>query len=266
MQDSVYLENNFSQISSPKSQLVAIHGLGTYSGWYRSLGEQLFKSEIAITSIDLPGFGRSGKRGEVSSFREWIESVKFAWSQTAANNPKKLYLLGHSLGAVLCMAALKELEPKPSGIILTSPGFMAHPQSWKTFEFVLPNVIKALQDSPEKVAFPFPKEVFDSVQKGTHKLDFLTGEVKPKLLLEILKVSGPAWLNFNQLREIPLLMVLAGQEKFCLNPPSELFFNLCNSPEKTLKIFSEAPHDLFVAPEADEINAYINEWLVHQSK
>ena len=77
----------------------------------------------------------------------------------------------------------------------------------------------------------------------------------------MLKVGQKAFWSFGNLKDLPLLMILAGQDKFCLNSASEIFFNLANSSQKTLKTYPKAAHDLFVLPEADDVNHFIADWI-----
>lgn len=261
LNETVYLENNFSSISSQKSQLVAVHGMGTYSGWFNELTDILAEIQIGTVTFDLPGFGRSAKRGEINSYKCWIEATKTAWQQANQNSNKDTFLLGHSLGAIIALASIKELNPKPKGVILTVPGLSANYKTWGLFDFVIPTFFKGLINSPDKVTYPISHEVFDSIKKGKHQLDFLTAEVKPKLFLETLKITQKAWSNVFAFAEIPVLMILSEDDPICDPKVSRTFFNLCNSSNKTLKNYSGIDHDLFVLPEAEEINGVIADWM-----
>jgi alpha-beta hydrolase superfamily lysophospholipase len=172
LNETVYLENNFSLISSHKSQVLAVHGMATYAGWFEGLSEKLAEDKIVTNTFDLPAFGRSGKRGELKSHKQWIEATTLAWQDAVARSPKEMFLLGHSLGAVVSMASLPFLEPKPKGIILTVPGFSANYKTFDLWEFVLPTFLKGLLDLPDKTSFPLAEEVYESIQKGIHSPDF----------------------------------------------------------------------------------------------
>ncbi|MDJ0626065.1 MAG: alpha/beta fold hydrolase [Candidatus Caenarcaniphilales bacterium] len=265
LEETVYVENNFSTISSQKSQIVAVHGIGTYSGWFDELTDILADRQIASTTFDLPGFGRSGERGCLSSYKSWTEALSRTWAQASEISPKDTFLLGHSLGGVVSLASFANLEPKPKGIILVVPGLMANPQSWHITNFVLPTIIKALQNTPEKTSFPFPSEVYESVKQGKHKIDMLTTEVKPKLLLEILNMTNEAWFSITKLKDVPILMILSEEDPVCISGASKLFFNFCNSRNKTLKVYPSKMHDLFILPEANEINELIANWITNHS-
>ena len=275
LNEAIYLENNFSSISSPKTckQVVSVHGLGTYCGWFDSLRGLLAEKDIASLSMDLPGFGRSGVRGEIESYKSWIDAVKFAWykanEQSISRHPetasqtseKEIYLLGHSLGGIIALASLKDLNPKPKGIIITVPALVAHPTSFNPLTFVIPTFLKAISGSKEKISIPIPPETFESVRTEMHPINILTAYAEPKLFLEILNITNQAWLMVNQLKDIPLLMIVTEKDQVCLTQASKLFFELCNSPQKKLKVYSDLAHDLFVLPEVTEINKLICDWI-----
>lgn len=267
--ETVYVESNFSTISSQnspqKSQMVAVHGIGTYAGWFDGLTDILADKQIASSLFDLPGFGRSGKRGCLESYKEWTDALTKVWSHTQELSKKDTFLLGHSLGGVVSLASLKHLDPKPKGVILVVPGLMANPKSWHITNFVIPTFIKAIQNNPEKISFPFPLEVYESVKTGMHQASMLTQDVQPKLLLEILNMTNQAWLAVNEFKDIPVFMVVSEEDPVCVTGAAKTFFSFCNSQNKKLKVFSNTGHDLFVLPEASETNNLIADWILEQS-
>lgn len=258
--ESVYVENNFASISSPKLQLVAVHGLGTYSGWFDGLSEVLAEEQIALTAFDLPGFGRSGNRGHVSSYTSWVAALKSVWAEANSRLPDKTFLLGHSLGGVISLVSLAELDPKPKGLILTVPGLMGHPKSFPP-SFVISTLFKAIFNKDEKISYSFPPEVFECVKCGTHQIDFLTAEVNPGVFIEILKASNKAWSARDKLSNIPFMLINSGKDEMVVSWAGEAFFNFCNASCKTYKNFSELGHDLFVLPESNEVNGFITKWM-----
>jgi acylglycerol lipase len=259
--ESIYVENNSAEISSPKAQILLIHGMGTYAGWFKNFQNQAASKKIITHALDLPGFGKSGVRGQIDSYQQWVWAIKHTWQKIHNLQPQlPCFLLGHSLGAVLALNVLPELQPKPNGVILTAPGFAANLKSWPLFSFLLPSLYKALVNHPKKINPPFPPEVEVAVQNGQHALDDLTQAVRPKLLLEMAKAGHFAFWNYKK-TEAPLLMVLPEQENFCLNGVSKQFFKNCPSADKELKIWPHLRHDLFVLPEAPEVNEHILNWV-----
>jgi lysophospholipase len=259
---SLYTQNNFADINSPKAQLLCVHGLGTYSGWFDELAQTLKNNQISTFSFDLLGFGNSGKKGEINSFEDWLETVKVTWQDLNENyTNQNNFLLGHSLGGIIALNALPYLNPKPKALILTVPAFMANSQLWSFTDFMFPTLVKAFKNDKTKIKFPAPKEVHEALINGKFQKNFLTEEAEPKMFLEILKLSLKSWSQINKLNDIPILIMTAGKDISCVSQASHLFFNLCNSQNKTLKQFPNLDHDLFVLPEAEIINTYILNYL-----
>ncbi|HEY9886227.1 MAG TPA: alpha/beta fold hydrolase [Vampirovibrionales bacterium] len=274
---SIYLESTLDSISSQEKEnkstknLVAVHGLGTCSAWYDDLKEKLLQNNIDLTTFDLPGFGQTTgngvEKGIIKSYKQWVEALKTTWDKVheQQNSGNSSFLLGHSLGGVVSLASLKELNPKPKGIILTVPAFMAHPDSWPLFTFVVPTFFKALINSPNKMDFPMPAEVEEMLVKKPELVNLMTSQVRPKLFLESLKATITAWLNLNELKDIPFYLVVSRSDKTCSPEAAENFFNMCNAKDKQLKVFENTGHDLFILPEADELNQLIANWIIEKS-
>jgi len=262
--NGIYLENNLSQISSPQKALVAIHGLGGYRGWFYQLADILKDKNITSYLPDLPGFGESGERGHVNSYREWLSTVKISWNK-AAQDHQEIYLLGHSLGGVVAAASVGLLlNPRPKGIILSVPSFMPHPASFPLRGFFLPTLAKVLRAKGEKITLPFAQEVNELAQKKDFlSTDYLTSEVEAQLMLEITKMTTKAWLSLGDFRDSDLLMLLPGQDRTCVSGAGRLFFNFSPSHNKKLISYPDFGHDLFILAQAQQINNSIATWIDH---
>jgi alpha-beta hydrolase superfamily lysophospholipase len=261
----VYIENNFFSISSPSSKLLAIHGLGTSSAWFQRLSSDLCEDKIATFIPDLPGFGKSGDRGSINSFKDWIEATQLSWQKLNEDDSKNSFILGHSLGGIIALETLTKLSPKPKGIILTVPALVANTKLWSPTEFMLPTFIKAILEPNEKITYPFPKEIFEAIKKGEVSLEQLTPEVKPTVFLEILMLSLKSWFSASKMSEIPLLMILSENDPSCSPEAAKQFFKLCSSTDKTLKVFEGGGHDLYLLSCYEELKDTISTWINQKS-
>jgi pimeloyl-ACP methyl ester carboxylesterase len=78
--------------------LVFIHGSGAdHTSWIHQYTQ--FKGEFNIVAVDLPGHGRSGGKGEkdINVYTEWVRKFLDVIGM------KKPVLIGHSLGAAICL-------------------------------------------------------------------------------------------------------------------------------------------------------------------
>lgn len=263
----IQVENNLDSISSPSAELVTLHGLGASKIWFKELSEILAKNNTATWLFDLPAFGDSIPRGNINSYKDWLNSIKQVWALANnnnlnnKNNNSRKFLLGHSLGGVLALASLKFLDPKPAGLILTVPGLLSHPKSFPFFKFFIPTLKKYFQDSSQEIETPFPEELKIAIEAGSLDEKFLTKKVTAKLFIEITKIIFYAWGSVFKLSKIPLLMILSDNDTVCTKQASEIFFGLTNSSNKSLVSYKNFGHDLFINSEAFLINEKIANWI-----
>lgn len=265
-QDTLLYKNNLDSISSPKKQILAIHGIGTYSGWFNQLFEMLGQTGVGCHAIDLPGLGQSKSKhcGHVDSFREWFDAVQCAWTKMTQENPDaQNVILGHSLGGIIVLALAPHLYPRPADVISVVPALMSHSDrfGFGFYKSVLSKLIKG--NCQDKVEIP-PSEVEElesAVIDGRIEQCMLTPEVSAGLFWEIAKVKMFAWGNAKLYKDLPLSMILAGKDRTCLTQMSEFYFGIANSSTKRLKCFREFGHDLFIIPEFGQVNSLIADWI-----
>ena len=111
--------------------LVIVHGLGEHSGRYKNIIDTFKGKNISIYSYDHRGHGRSGgKRGHISSFKNYIDDLKIFIDHVSLTNEKKpVILLGHSLGGLIALKYALDYPGDLSSLILSSPFLMTDPPS-----------------------------------------------------------------------------------------------------------------------------------------
>ncbi|MHA2143503.1 MAG: alpha/beta hydrolase [Candidatus Thorarchaeota archaeon] len=108
-----------------QSAILLLHGLTAYSGPYAMIAEPLAERGFAIYGLDLRGHGLSdGNRGDapseerfVKDLCETIETIAFV-----SERHERVILIGHSLGILSSMFAMKHCLKKISGSVLLSGG------------------------------------------------------------------------------------------------------------------------------------------------
>lgn len=107
--------------------LVLLHGLGAHSGWFIDMGEELHARGLTVYAIDHRGFGRSeGPRGHVRDGRVYPRDITAFLMQLRAERPgSRLFILGHSMGAIFALNVAAEDAARPqsllSGVTLMNP-------------------------------------------------------------------------------------------------------------------------------------------------
>jgi lysophospholipase len=135
-----------------KGSIVIVHGVGEHSGRYAHVADYLKNHGYEVVIGDLPGFGTSsGRRGHVDSFEEYLDTVD-GWLEKAPVLGGKLYLMGHSLGGLICMRYVQTRNRRIDGLILVSPGIqlrMTVPAWKKSLSVVLDKICPHLEMSNE---------------------------------------------------------------------------------------------------------------------
>ena len=271
----MHTQNKFTEISSRtgpvKAKVLAIHGLGLYGAVFEDFRKFLENFQIELRFFDLLGFG-SLQRKELTSYQSWIRQVQQEWQklmqESAASQPT--YLLGHSLGGIIAVNAIRTLQPRPTGLILSVPAFWGNPEKFPFWQFMLPTFGKYLGSliakKKELVNFGFSKDTKDFLEqlKDKKEQQLATGQTKPAVFFEILKLNLLAWQSLLKLQKTDLLMLISRKDQVCLSGASSLFFNLSNSLNKTKRTF-ELSHDLFALKERTEVYQAICDWILSSS-
>jgi len=112
------------EAEKPQAIIVALHGMNDYANAFALAGEWWAReADITTYAIDQRGFGRSPEQGRwpgtetlVADFRAAVEAVRGRHPDTP------IYVVGHSMGAGVVLAAMKDAPLSVSGVVLAAPG------------------------------------------------------------------------------------------------------------------------------------------------
>jgi alpha-beta hydrolase superfamily lysophospholipase len=112
------------ETESPGAVIIALHGMNDYS--HAFAGPAAWWAEnagITTYAIDQRGFGRSPEFGRWSGEETMIADLRGAVAAARRVHPDlPVYVLGHSMGAGVVMAAEAEAPLGADGLILAAPG------------------------------------------------------------------------------------------------------------------------------------------------
>lgn len=117
--------------AEPRASMLIVHGLGEHSGRYEHVGVHFAATGLAVSALDLRGFGESGgKRAFVRSFAEYLADLELPMERMFAN-PAPTILYGHSLGALVALAYALWGRRAPDRLVLSAPTLNAAIPAWK---------------------------------------------------------------------------------------------------------------------------------------
>lgn len=248
-----------------KAAALLVHGLGAHSGWFEAFARQLKVRRIYSISFDLAGFGKRNTQ-YVDDASLWVDEIIFAYDYLRRQvKDKPIYVVGNSVGALLAVAAVEYM--RPDGLILLSPGFQGHPETFTKF-FQIQAIIKAYLVPEMLVPLPYTP---DMVSRDPSSVQFMENDstkrfsVPGKMLLELLDLSNRTmkWLRHIDTFPAPVLMLTAGQDQIVDNSASDKIFKRINPSYKQAHTFEYAWHDLMFDPVVDEVADWLVRWQAY---
>ena len=246
-----------------KAVLVYLHGIESHTGWFVDTADLLNKKGYTVYALERRGSGvHRENRGFVKNYHILVDDLRRVLEYIKKENPgKKIYLLGLCWGGKLAVtfAALK--YSLIDGLILISPAIKTKVDLplWKKVDVLFSNFLR-----PKKL-FNVPIE--DSMfTKNPKYLDFIKNDkmkltrVTARFFFETSKMD----MRFNKIAgriHVPLLLLLAGNDRVVDNTGVRKWFEREGSEDKTLKVYQGSCHSLEFEEEAKDLVEDICRWV-----
>ena len=247
----------------PKAVLLLVHGLGAHTGRWEFLADFFQKNNISSYALELKGFGQTqGERGDIDSLNTYFQDMRSLSDIIKRENPgKDIFLLGESMGALICFL-YAALEPQAfSGLICISPAF-ANKLPFSLWTYL--NIGLALVFNPKR---HFPVTITpemctrdieyqkiidaDSLDKrgATARLywNIFKGQLKVKSLKN--KIT------------VPLLILTAGEDTVVDSPAICKIFNSLKTKDKELINYPAMRHSLSIESGREKVFGDILRWI-----
>ncbi len=247
--------------SQPKAVICLLHGLGEYSGRYRTMGEFVTDSGYILLSFDLRGHGKSeGQRGYIPSYKTLMKDISLFLKEVKSSfSTLPLYLYGHSLGGNLVINYALRYNLKCNGIIASAPllrtGF--DPPAWKMLMGkIMYQIWPTLSLSNE--VDPYGLSHDTAVVRSRINDTLCHSRVTPRFLT-VFKAGEWALKNTERL-DTPLLIMQGDGDRITSLDASRDFAEdagaLC-----TFKVWEGLYHTLHEEPERGKVFAHCIAWM-----
>ncbi|MBI4336017.1 MAG: lysophospholipase [Candidatus Omnitrophica bacterium] len=247
----------------PQAALLLVHGLGAHSGRWRFLADFFFKNGVASYAIELKGFGQTqGLRGHIDSFDIYLNDVRRIFETIREENPgKKVFIAGESMGAVIVF--LEAAKGLPSdGLICVSPVFKSA-LKFKFWDYL--RIFFSLLYNPKKqFTVPFNSAMCTRDTVYQKEMDSDPGEHRfatSRLLIEIAASQARCGALKKDIK-IPVLFLLAGEDKFTDLSASRKIFNGIKTEDKTIMEYPGLYHALSIELGRERVFDDILEWVM----
>lgn len=246
-----------------KAVLVIAHGLGEHSARYLPLVEYFVAKGYGIYALDHEGHGQSeGARGYINRFDDYVEALNQFIDGIAEQNPdKKIFLVGHSMGGVISVNYLLKYQQKLTGCLLSGSALSVgqvissfQQQVLKLLSVILPKMPMIQLDGSGVSRDP------EVVQAYMNDPLVYGGKHSVRLLAEIVKAANRALSQASYIR-LPMLIMHGGADLMAAPGGSEALYKKVSSTDKTLEIYPELYHEIFLEKEKFEVFEDMARWL-----
>ncbi|MEQ3836043.1 alpha/beta hydrolase [Lawsonella clevelandensis] len=131
----------YNTVAKPKAAIVVVHGLAEHSGRYDYLTYRLNLAGFSVYRMDHRGHGKSAEpytktqKGNVNSFDYLIDDIHHVlMTAKAQNKGKKVFVLGHSMGAFATQMLETKYPNDMDGTITNGGGIGWNPYGKNTLQ------------------------------------------------------------------------------------------------------------------------------------
>ncbi|MDY6783659.1 MAG: alpha/beta hydrolase [Cyanobacteriota bacterium] len=250
------------QDCQPRATIVIVHGLGAHSGVFETIVCHLAARGYALYALDLRGNGRSpGQRGYINNWQEFRDDLTAFVAFVTAKEPSvPLFLVGHSLGGLAALDWSLYGEGETRGLIALSPTL------GKVGVSPLRRAIARL------LSRVWPRFTLDTgIDRSASSRDpaFIAesqgdplrhARASARLATEFADALARVKARATDLK-VPLLILHGSGDRVALPEGSRCFIEQVAAPDKELREYPEAYHEMHNDLNCREVLSDLERWL-----
>jgi alpha-beta hydrolase superfamily lysophospholipase len=247
--------------------IAVVHGYGDHGGRFAWFGEAMNNRGYAVYAYDLRGHGQSsGTRGQVRRFDEYLDDTHFFLEEVRRRQPgKPLFLLGHSMGGLICARIAEERAPAVTGLVLSAP-FLA----------LVADVPPTKAVGARLLAVIWPgKDVGNTVQAAdlshdeqvveAYVTDPLVHHVAPaRWAVQTLAAQDAAMAGAERIA-LPLYLLYGKDDPVADSTFAEALFARTASEDKTVRAYEGLLHECFNEVGREQVYDDLAAWIAQRA-
>jgi alpha-beta hydrolase superfamily lysophospholipase len=251
--------------SAPRANVVCIHGIQSHGGWYEYCCRRLAEAGFAVSFLDRRGSGLNQEdRGDAPSFRRLLDDI--AEYLTAQGESRPTHLLAISWGGKLALALQRRHPGLVDGLALLCPGVVSQvrPSLRERLGIAWSYVVSPGRPFPVPLNDPELFTASPEWQQFLRDDPLSVRQATARFLAHSVRLDG--YLRFvRKYVTVPVLLLLAGQDRIVDNASTRRFVESLASPDKTIIEYPEAHHTLEFEPRPHRYLDDLIGWLEQES-
>lgn len=250
-----------------RAGVVIVHGYGEHSGRYTHVIAALNDAGYSAYALDHRGHGRSeGLRGYVDQMDYVIDDLHayIAHEVSAINGTLPLFILGHSMGALITLAyGIRHAEADGiAGLIASAPPVIADANISPALVWIGELLNCIVPTRPLADTVPLSTLSHDPAVLRAFEQDPLTYKGKMRVGTGIQINHSARWVrdHLGELR-LPLLLVHGEADAAVTVQGSRLAYAQAASIDKKLITYPDLYHEIMNEPQQAEVLGDIIAWL-----
>ncbi len=259
---TIYCQD-WSPEGEARAALVVVHGLAEHCGRYGNLVDHFVSRGYAVYAHDHVGHGRSsGQRVFVEQFEDLTDVLGMHVDRVRDRHPEKpLFLVGHSLGALIAARFLLDRQEAFAGAIL-SGALVKVPDNISPTTVLLSRLLSFVVPRIGLVAVDAHGVSRDPAVVQAYIDDPLvyTGKTTACMGAEILKAMQRTLGEAGRIT-LPLLILHGSEDRLADPDGSRILHETAGSADKTLRIYDGLHHEIYNEPEHALVLGDVQAWL-----
>jgi alpha-beta hydrolase superfamily lysophospholipase len=250
-------------VQDPSAVFCLVHGLGGHTGRWEALADFFKVRGIASYALALRGFGDApGLKGHIDSLDLYLSDIESLNSIIRKDHPqKKIFLIGESLGGLICFLSAARNGRLFDGVICLSPAF-GNVMRIGVGTYI--SIFLSLFYNPRK-QFILPLSLSacsrDSIlvrgmDKDAREHRFATA----RLLIEIFIAQLRSRALAAKI-SMPVLFLLSGSDSIVSSESSKAVYRRLRSNDKTIRLYPDMFHALSIELGREAVFADISNWV-----
>ncbi len=264
-QDGVKIFTTHSlPVGEPKAVVLVVHGYGEHCGRYQHVIKALVEAGYAAYALDHEGHGQSdGLRAYITDFNRSVTHMKEYLDRITPQHPgKQLFVLGHSMGALLSLAFTLRYQQQIAGLLISGAPVNADANVSPLMiqlGYMLNRIVPTLPLMPSTGNDILSTDPQVAIDFGNDPLTY-----KANMRVGLAVALNETAKNVREhLAELTLpLLVMHGADDKLVNPSgSQVAYERAASKDKTLKLYPGMRHEIMNEREKANVLRDIVAWL-----